>query len=88
VVNEAMACGLPVISSKLAGVTQDLVKDGINGYSFDPNNIDELTRELKELLLKDRKRIEMGRKSLEIIKDKTPEKYAESILKAIDLLRA
>ena len=88
VVNEAMACGLPILSSIYAGVTRDLVRDGINGYSFDPNNIVELTERLKELLLDDEKRIKMGKKSLEIIKDKTPQKYAESILKAIKLAKS
>ena len=85
VVNEAMACGLPVISSKLAGVTRDLVKDGKNGFSFNPNDIDELTQKLRELILNDKERVEMGKKSLEIIKDKTPQEYAKSILKAIEL---
>ena len=86
VVNEAMACGIPVISSKYAGVTRDLVQDGVNGYSFHPANIDELTQRLRELMLDDEKRIQMGKKSLEIIRNKTPQRYAESILKAVNLV--
>lgn len=83
VVNEAMACGLPVISSKLAGVTQDLVKDGINGYGFDPNSIDELAKKLKFILTNEELTKQMGVKSLEIIKDKTPKNYSEKILEAV-----
>ncbi len=36
VVNEAMACGLPVIVSNRCGCVPDLVHDGENGFVFDP----------------------------------------------------
>jgi 1,2-diacylglycerol 3-alpha-glucosyltransferase len=36
VVNEAMACGLPVLVSRLCGSGFDLVDEGQNGYRFDP----------------------------------------------------
>lgn len=36
VVNEAMACGLPVIVSDRCGCVPDLVHDGQNGFVFDP----------------------------------------------------
>jgi len=35
VVNEALACGLPVIVSRQCGCGQDLVRDGENGFKFD-----------------------------------------------------
>jgi len=84
VVNEAMACGLPVISSKLAGVTQDLVKNGLNGYDFNPYDIDELTEKLKFIMGNDELRKKLGVESLEIIKDKTPQNYAKKILEAVE----
>jgi glycosyltransferase involved in cell wall biosynthesis len=34
VINEAMACGLPVISSIQCGATNTLIEDGVNGFSF------------------------------------------------------
>lgn len=37
VVNEAMACGLPVIVSDRCGCVEDLVLDGVNGYTFNPD---------------------------------------------------
>ena len=38
VVNEAMASGLPVLVSEQSGCASTLVKKGINGYTFSPND--------------------------------------------------
>ena len=44
VVNEAMAAGLPVLVSERAGCAQDLVRHGVNGFTFDPLDTAELAR--------------------------------------------
>lgn len=44
VVNEAMATGLPVVVSNQVGCASTLVKEGVNGYTFSPNNVNELAR--------------------------------------------
>lgn len=44
VVNEAMAAGLPVLVSNRCGCAPDLVADGINGFVFDPEDVDGLAR--------------------------------------------
>src|SRR5205807_2078983 len=36
VVNEGMAAGLPVLVSRACGCAADLVRDGVNGFAFDP----------------------------------------------------
>jgi glycosyltransferase involved in cell wall biosynthesis len=41
VVNEAMACGLPVLCSRLAGCADDLVAPGETGWLFDPTDAAE-----------------------------------------------
>jgi glycosyltransferase involved in cell wall biosynthesis len=46
---EAMAAGLPVVSSPLAGATPDLVVDGANGLVADPNEIDATAGALARL---------------------------------------
>ena len=48
VVNEAMAAGLPVLVSNRCGCAPDLVQDGVNGFTFDPYDVDRLA----ELMLK------------------------------------
>ena len=44
VVNEAMASGLPVLVSNRCGCAMDLVKDGVNGFTFDPYNVEQLAQ--------------------------------------------
>ena len=50
VVNEAMACGLPVLVSDRCGCTIDLVAEGQNGYTFSPENPATLTARLTQLM--------------------------------------
>lgn len=42
VINEALASGLYVLSSKYAGASYDLIKEGWNGEIFNPKNIEEI----------------------------------------------
>lgn len=48
VVNEAMACGTPVLVSNKVGAGYDLIEDGSSGFVFDPKS----TGALKDLLLR------------------------------------
>lgn len=70
VLNEAASAGLPIISSKYAGATMDIVKNGINGYIIDPlekNNISETLKLTLSLSKNDLNK--MGQNSLKIIKN-------------------
>ncbi len=49
-VNEAMACGLPVLVSDEVGCAADLVQDGENGYVFPARDIAALEQALKAVL--------------------------------------
>lgn len=49
VVNEALASGLYVLSSKYAGVSYDLIKEGWNGEIFDPYDINKITSLIKNV---------------------------------------
>jgi glycosyltransferase involved in cell wall biosynthesis len=83
VVNEAMAAGLPVLVSDKCGCSEDLVKEGINGFLFDPYNSDELSNLMKRIIEGriDLKR--MGENSLKIIKNYTLQRAAEIIVKTV-----
>ena len=50
-VNEAMNFNLPVILSDLAGCSDDLVKEGHNGFVFKTGDINELSEKLNQVLI-------------------------------------
>ena len=85
VVNEAMACGLPVLVSRRCGCAWDLVKEGINGFTFDPHQVDEMARRMREVAdLTPTARDQMGRASREVIAHFGPEAFADGLLAAMD----
>jgi hypothetical protein len=84
VVNEAMAAGLPVLVSSRCGCAPDLVREGENGFTFDPRNIEALAGHLKQLAgLDQARRTAMGQRSREIIAAFSPEAFAAGIEAAV-----
>jgi len=78
VINEAMASGLPILSSKNVGAAEELVRDGINGFTFDPENIQELTSVLVTMAeMRVEQRAAMGEASRRMIADWGPERFAQ-----------
>ena len=49
VVNEAMAAALPVIVSDRCGCAPVLVREGVNGHSFSPDNVDALAAAMRAI---------------------------------------
>jgi Glycosyltransferase len=84
VVNEAMVTGLPVLISKKCGCYPDLVKDGENGFSFDPLNKDELFCLMKEIVVGRVDLKKFGENSLEIIKGYELERTATKVAEAVE----
>ncbi|HSR88880.1 MAG TPA: glycosyltransferase family 4 protein [Candidatus Udaeobacter sp.] len=66
---EAMACGIPVIASNIAGLASR-VKPGENGFLFAKGSVESLVKELKKVLAmsKEEKQI-MGEKEVSEIKN-------------------
>lgn len=84
VVNEAMASGLPVLVSRKCGCSDTLVRDGVNGYVFDPDNptaIDNIL--LKFVSLSSVRRIEMGQASTDIIAEWGLDRFCHGMWDAV-----
>ena len=82
VVNEAMACGLPIIVSSVAGCSADLVEDGWNGYIVPPRDSEKLSVAINSLLQQPELRERMTARSLERIRNYSPEACAEGLAAA------
>jgi glycosyltransferase involved in cell wall biosynthesis len=79
VVDEAMACSLPVVSTTAAGEIEDRVKEGVNGFLVQPEDSDCLANRMQIFLRRPELCEEMGRASVRMIQGRTPEKWAQDL---------
>jgi len=82
VVNEAMACGLPIIVSSVAGCSADLVEEGWNGYVVPPQDSEKLSVAIKSLVGQPELKRQMSARSLERIRSYSPEACADGLAEA------
>ncbi|HSS98207.1 MAG TPA: glycosyltransferase family 4 protein [Terriglobales bacterium] len=82
VVNEAMACSLPIIISEAAGCAEDLVQDGWNGFKFSTADVSKLTVLMKNIVGDTKRMHEMGQRSFQSIQHYSPEICADGIAEA------
>tara|TARA_R110000850_G_scaffold125699_5_gene244226 strand:+ start:1077 stop:2267 length:1191 start_codon:yes stop_codon:yes gene_type:complete len=86
VINEAMACGLPILSSHNVGAAEELVEDGVNGWNFNPASIPEITRCLSRItLLNGGERSKMNAASSELLEIHCPtHAFGDGVKQALD----
>jgi glycosyltransferase involved in cell wall biosynthesis len=82
VVNEAMACGLPIIATNVAGCADDLVEDGWNGYVVPPHSPECLRPALEAVLGDGERSRAMGQHSFERIQGYSPGACAKGLAEA------
>lgn len=80
VVNEAMACGLPVICTSAAGCALDLVHE--NGRLTEAGNVHQLHEAMSGLACNHELRRGMAEKSASLIQDYSPEAWAAGMAEA------
>ena len=76
VINEAMACGLPIVTTDRCVAGLELVEDGVNGYLVPVDDREALAEKIRLVLSADYR--EMGVRSLEKIRPYTLENMARS----------
>ena len=79
VVNEAMACGLPVILSRAAGCAADLVRENWNGLLVSPKDVSSLRLAMKEIAGQSSLRANMGANSAQRISEYSPAEWSMGI---------
>jgi len=77
---EALACGLPVITSKL-GSMAEIIEDGVTGLHFEPGNASELADKVIWVIEHPDECRNMGKNARQVFVDKyTAEKNYESLM--------
>ena len=86
ILNEVMCAGLPVVVSREIGAARDLVCSGENGFTFEAGNVDELTRQLAQVIGSPEAMREMGERSRNIIGQWSHETCVRGIRNALKYL--
>ena len=84
VVNEAMACGLPIIVSRACGCVPELCRAEENSYVFAPYSVEDLVGVLHKMSNDNEHRVEMGQASRRIIGEFDLGIWAESLAACIE----
>ena len=87
VVNEAAACGLPLVLSDRVGAAHDLLRDGENGALVGAGDVDAAGRALQELAADPELRRAQGARSREFARDwgygPSVERFLEAVREAV-----
>lgn len=77
VVNEAMAAGLPVITTNRCGAGLELIRNNENGYLIEVEDVEHLREKMKIILYNDELKRTMEENAIATIANYTVEKMAE-----------
>jgi glycosyltransferase involved in cell wall biosynthesis len=83
VVNESLACGVPVLCSRLAGCCDDVIAPGENGWLFDPTDVPGTVGALSAALASD-ELPQLGARASASAKRFGPEVMAAGLRRAVD----
>lgn len=84
VVNEGLASGLPILGSVYSQAVDELIRDGLNGWRFQPDNPIEMEQAIERALITGPEELaEMSRRAKESICQRTPQWSADQFLVAV-----
>jgi glycosyltransferase involved in cell wall biosynthesis len=84
VVNEAMACGLPIILSRAAGCGADLVTEGWNGSIVPFKDVNALASAMRSFATKPDLCVIMGNHSRKRILDYSPKEWSAGVVRMME----
>lgn len=84
VVQEAAACGLPLLCSDACGAAEHLLRDGLNGFLFPAGDAEALADGMLRLSrLEHQVREAFGARSHELSRQYTPERWVETLVSGL-----
>jgi glycosyltransferase involved in cell wall biosynthesis len=84
VIIEAMAAGLPIISTDQGAITESVI-DGVNGFIVKPDSPEEIADKIRFLIDNPKERIQMGKESRRLYEEKfTEDKMVENLKRVFE----
>jgi len=87
VLNEAMNFALPILASRQVGAADDLVKEGVNGFRFEPGDTTSLAGLLRRMAENPSLCRKMGEASIPIVHEWNFDRATDGVLAALRSLR-
>jgi glycosyltransferase involved in cell wall biosynthesis len=84
IINEAMSCGVPVVTTDAVGAARDLVRDGVTGYTYPVGDVARLADALARILGDAGHHEEMRRACIERMSRWSFEQDIDGIRSALD----
>lgn len=85
VVNEAMASGLPILISNKINASNTLLKEGINGFGFEPSNVKNIAEKIVTFIDLDmEEKRKMSENSSKIINSMNYENMGQELVSMLD----
>lgn len=84
VINEAMASGLPVVTTERCVAGLELIKNGVNGYIVSVENVEETSNALNKILQDSAMQEIMAKSNLDKIRNYTIEQMATKHMEALE----
>jgi glycosyltransferase involved in cell wall biosynthesis len=88
VVNQALAAGLPIITSDAVGAGLDLVESGRNGIRVVANDANSLCEAMRTFILRPEVARQWGKVSRELARDLTPQRGAEKWVRVFESINS
>lgn len=83
VINEAMACGLPIVTTDRCVAGIEIIENDVNGYLVPINDHDSLAEFINKILADENKKNNMSVENLNKIREYTYENSANDVMQAI-----
>jgi glycosyltransferase involved in cell wall biosynthesis len=83
VVNEAFACGVPAVVSRVAGACDDLIIDGETGFAVTPGDPAELADRILQISKDPDLRLRMSANCRALVRKYSPDACAAGLLSCI-----
>lgn len=83
VINEALACGVPVIATDACGATPDLIQHTVNGFVVPSRNVDALAKAIEQFFVQPERHAAMREAARKSIAPFTIDRAADAFVDAV-----